>query len=244
MSFHPTIKTKKKNQDPFPIKADFKDLEKLDFSPRNEDSKKDSKKDSNQKEKGLDFVQKKLDAKITSKKKKISQERTCHPFSLFGEKTVLYTHRETLCTPEMEMKFKDTISDGDDLLDFLQNPDFQDFLLGKEDGDKNEKFITMIRSVMEKNEDPKLQKQLAKFFIKNSALAGKIFLSKIDEEKGKNKPAINWLGLEKTLPKLFMVRISQEILQNENGESDKGGENNKNNKVANKRAFTPALSDT
>jgi hypothetical protein len=230
MSFHPTInKTKEKNQDPFPIEADFKNLEKLDFSPRNEDSKKDS----NQKEKGLDFVQEKLDAKITSKEKKISQERTCHPDKLLGgKKTILYTHHETLCTPEIEMKFKDTISDGDDLLEFLQNPAFQDFLLGKEDGDKNEKFITMIRSVMEKNEDPKLQKQLAKFFIKNPALAAKIFLSKIDEKKGKNKPAINWLGLEKTLPKPFMVRISQEILQNENGESGKDSENNKNSKVA------------
>ena len=85
---------------------------------------------------------------------------------------------------------------------------------------------------MEKNEDPKLQKQLAKIFVKNSDLAIKIFLSKTDEEKGKNKPLINWLGLGGTLPKYFMARISQEILQNENGESDKGGENNKNNKVA------------
>ena len=228
MSFY-TKPTKNKDPYPYPsVETGFKDIERLDFSPRN----KDSKKDSNQKEKGLDFVQKKLDIRVSSKKKKTSSNEVCHPFGLFSEKTIFYTSHKTLCTPEIEMQFKDTISDGDDLLDFLQNPDFQDFLLGKENGDKNEKFITMIRSVMEKNEDPKLQKQLAKFFIKNSALAGKIFLSKIDEEKGKNKPAINWLGLEKTLPKLFMARISQEILKNENGESGKGSENNKNNKVA------------
>jgi hypothetical protein len=200
-------------QNPGDINTGFEDLEKLP-------------------EKGLDFVQEKLDAKITSKEKKNSYEMTCHPFTLFGEKTIRYTHTKTLCTPEMEIKFKDTISDGDDLLESLQNPAFQNFLLGKESGDKNEKFITMIRSAMEKNEDPKLQKQLAKFFIKNPALAGKIFLSKIDEKKGKNNLTIDWLGLGKTLPKPFMVRISQEILQNENGESGKDIESNKNNKVA------------
>jgi hypothetical protein len=219
MLFFASTQNKKKNQDPFPIKDGFRDLEKLP-------EKGLDKKDSSEKEKCLNSVSEKLGTKPPSVDNITIEKKIYRTSKLFGgEKIVSYTCYKVPWTSD---QFEDFISDGNGLLESLQNSAFQNFLLNEEKEDENRDFIAMLCSAIKKNEDSEFQKELSKFFVKNSVLAIKILSSENNEKEDE----INWLGLEETLPKPFMARISQEILQNENGESGKGSENNKNNKVA------------